>query len=76
MDSAQSDPRTATAYFLPDFLMPWAPAFNGPLPLAFSISSLRALASVQKSVRMGLPYIEKGRILNIKLSTYQPSASL
>ncbi len=32
-------------YFLPDFLMPWDPAFMGPLPLAFSAISLLALAA-------------------------------
>ncbi len=33
-------------YFFPDFLIPWEPAFIGPLPFAFSAISLLALAAV------------------------------
>lgn len=41
--------RTHAAYFLPLFLIPWEPAFMGPLPLAFAAISARALASVMAS---------------------------
>ena len=33
-------------YFLPLFLMPWAPVFSGPLPPALAAISLRAFSSV------------------------------
>lgn len=33
-------------YFLPDFLMPWAPVLRGPLPPALAARSLRAFSSV------------------------------
>ena len=36
------------AYFFPDFLIPWLPAFIGPLPLAFSCMSFSALASKEE----------------------------
>lgn len=37
---------SVASHFLPDFLIPCWPAFNGPLPLAFSAINLLALASV------------------------------
>jgi hypothetical protein len=33
-------------YFLPDFLMPWAPVLSGPLPPALAAKSFLAFSSV------------------------------
>ncbi len=42
-------PSPRDIYFLPLFLMPWAPVFRGPLlPLALSASSFRAFSSVEQ----------------------------
>lgn len=42
--------RRLAAYFLPLFLMPWAPVLRGPLPPALAAISLRAFSSAKMSV--------------------------
>ena len=42
------------AYFLPLFLMPWAPVFRGPLPPALEAISLRAFSSVVRNCQHSL----------------------